>query len=362
MKSLRAFSRARAKLNPSAFVEMNENVLQTFYDEAPYLCWHGMRLLACDGTRLVLPRHESIVAEYGEHGFSPNADSKKSLALGSFLYDTLNLVTLDAQLAPYHSSEQELLRKHLEKVGKGDLLLLDRGYPSLALMFELHCREIEFCIRMKDNWWLDVKAFDQSGKKDQFVTFELPAKDSHVREAYLNCPNKLKCRLIAVDLPNGEREILCTSLVKKSKYTYADICEPYPHRWGVEEAFKLFKTRVEVENFSRKTAREVQQDYHAKVFMMTLCAVLAFPIEQRVREEHLQHQLKHPKKINRTGALAMMGNVAIGLFLTSKVNQVFEPFDKIVAQTTEIIRPGRKTPRHKKLKSQMIYKQVYKRI
>ncbi len=30
-----AFTRARAKLNPTAFVELNENVNKTFYDEAP---------------------------------------------------------------------------------------------------------------------------------------------------------------------------------------------------------------------------------------------------------------------------------------------------------------------------------------
>lgn len=103
-----------------------------------------MRLLAADGTRLVLPKHRSVIEEFGEHGFGPNADSKRSLALGSFLYDPLNLITLDAQIAPYSSSEAELLRKHLDKVEQGDLLLLDRGYPSIALMFELSTKELNF--------------------------------------------------------------------------------------------------------------------------------------------------------------------------------------------------------------------------
>ena len=69
-----AFTQARAKLNPEAFVELNENVNQTFYEEAPYLTWHQMRLLAVDGTRLVLPNHKSVTEEFGEHGFGPNAD------------------------------------------------------------------------------------------------------------------------------------------------------------------------------------------------------------------------------------------------------------------------------------------------
>lgn len=341
---------------------MNENVIGTFYNGAPYLCWHGRRLLACDGTRLALPHHESVVEEFGEHGFGPRADSKRSLAIGSFLYDTLNMVTLDAQLAPYRSSERELLRKHLDKVKEGDLLLLDRGYPSLAIMFELHCRGVEFCIRMKEEGWLDVRQFAQSGKNEQRVRFKLPAKDSHIKEAYPDCPEQINCRLIAVNLPNGEKEILCTSLTDETKYTYDDICELYPHRWSVEEGYKLFKIRAEVEYFSGKTARAVKQDFYAKVFMMTLCAVLAFPIEEKVRKEHLELKAKHPKKINRTAALSLTTNLAVGLFLKRKIDDALNAFDRIVSKTTEIIRPGRKFKRKTKSKPQPLYNQTYKRI
>jgi len=355
-----AFSRARAKLNPSAFIELNENVTETFYQEAPYLCWHGMRLLACDGTRLALPRHESVVEEFGEHGFGPRADSKRSLAIGSFLYDTLNLVTLDAQLAPYRSSERDLLKQHLAKVRKGDLLLLDRGYPSIAIMFELYARGIEFCMRMKEDAWLEVRRFAESDKKDEIVRFQLPEKDKGVKDQYPHLPDWLKVRLVAVDLPNGEKEILCTSLTKKSKYTYNDICELYPHRWSVEEGYKLFKARAEVEYFSGKTARAIKQDFYAKVFMMSLCSILAFPIEEKLRKEYQQHQ--HPKKVNRTAPLSLTNNLSIGLFLKRKINAALHAFDLIVSKTTEIIRPGRKFPRKTKSKPQPLYNQIYKRI
>lgn len=355
-----SFSRARAKLNPSAFVEMNENVVNTFYEEAPYLVWHGLRLLASDGTRLTLPHHESIVEEFGEYGFGPHAESKRSLAIGSFLYDTLNLITLDAQLAPYSSNERELLYKHLEKIRQGDLLLLDRGYPSRALIFELKARGIEFCMRMKEDWWLDVKKFAESGQREQLVTFTLPAKDYSLLNTYPHLSKQLSCRLICVELENGEKEILCTSLTDTDKYTYEDLVELYHHRWSVEEGYKLFKARAEVEYFSGKTARAIKQDFYAKVFMMTFCAMLAFPIEEQVRKEHLQSKNKHPKKINRTAALSLSGNLMIGLFLTQKVKAAIDAFDKIVSKTTEIIRPNRKFER--KRKNKRLYSSNYKRL
>ena len=154
-----ALSQARAKLNPWAFKRLNEVAVNTFYEGAEYYLWYNMRTLAVDGTRLVLPNHPSIVKEFGQHKFGPNADSPRSLALGSMLYDVLNQITIDAQLAPYSSSEGDLLQAHLDKVKAGDLLLLDRGYPCFWLLFMLKAKGIEFCVRLKDNWWLKVKEF-----------------------------------------------------------------------------------------------------------------------------------------------------------------------------------------------------------
>ena len=130
-----AFTQARAKLKPEAFKRLNEIAVNTFYDRVEYYEWHKMRLLAVDGTRLVLPNHPTIAEEFGVHQFGPKADSPRSLAMGSLLYDPLNLVTIDSQIAPYASSERDLLMQHLDKVNSGDMLLLDRGYPSFWLLF-----------------------------------------------------------------------------------------------------------------------------------------------------------------------------------------------------------------------------------
>lgn len=355
-----AFSKARAKLKPEAFIELNDNVVTTFYTQAPYLGWHNMRLLASDGTRLVLPNHPSIKEEFGEHGFGPNADSKKTLATASFLYDPINLITLDAQIAPYTSSERDLLYRHLEKVEEGDLLLLDRGYPSILLMFLILSKGADFCMRMKEDWWLSVKDFMDSGDKERIVSFELPKKDRKILKHYPELSTQITARLICVALETGEKEVLCTSLTDMEKYTHDDFVELYHYRWNIEEGYKLFKARVEVENFSGKTAKAVKQDFHAKVFMMSLCAVLAFPIEEKVKKEYKEGENKHQKKINRTAALSATCSITVALFIKRAVTKAIEAFDNIVSQTTEIVRPGRKEERKHKPKKQ--YHMNYKRL
>lgn len=357
-----AFTQARAKLKHEAFIELNDNVVESFYTEAPFRTWNNMRLLAVDGSRLMLTKHPSVIKEFGEYGFGPNADSKQSLAIASLLYDPLNYITVDSQLAPYSSSEKSLLLKHLEsdKIKQGDLLLLDRGYPSIALIFLLTANKIEFCMRMKEDWWLPVKAFSDSGEKERIVSFKLPKKDSAALKDYPHIiDQEIKCRLVCVTLENGEKEVLCTSLVNREKHPYEQFNELYHFRWNIEEGYKMFKSRAEVERFSGKTALAVKQDFYAKIFMMSLCAVMAFPIEEKViKESKEDNNTKHNQKINRTSALAMLQNISIGLFLKSIVDQAIIAFDNIVMRTVEIIRLGRKFPRkhHPKRQYHMNYK------
>ena len=357
-----AFTQARAKLNPWAFQRLNDVAAGTFYEGAEYYVWHSMRVLATDGTRLVLPNHPSVIEEFGQQHFGPKADSPRSLAMASMLYDVLNQITLDAQLAPYASSERDLLMQHLDKIKPGDLLLLDRGYPCFWLLFLLKAKGIEFCVRLKDNWWLKVKDFTESNEKERIVTFALPKKDKKKLADFPEMQDAtITCRLIKIDLPNGEKEILCTSLVDPGKYTYEEFDKLYHYRWNEEEAYKLLKSRIELENFSGKTARAVKQDFYAKVFLMTLCAAYAHPIEDKVVEEYkADENRKFDQKINRTNAVSMTQDILIAVFLRRQFDKALNAFDKVVAETREIIRPGRSNPRKKRPKQ--LYSMNYKRL
>lgn len=357
-----AFTQARAKLKPEAFKRLNEIAVNTFYDRAGYYEWHGMRLLAVDGTRLVLPNHPTVAEEFGVHQFGPKADTPRSLAMASLLYDPLNLVTIDSQIAPYAASERDLLVEHLDKINAGDMLLLDRGYPSFWLLFLLKAKGIEFCVRLKEDWWLKVKDFTESIDKERIVTFALPKKDRNKLKDFPNIlDTEITCRLIKVELGNGEKEVLCTSLTDDKSYPYSDFEQLYHYRWNEEEAYKLLKSRIELEDFSGKTAKAVKQDFHAKVFLMTLCAAYAHPIEEKVIAEYeADKNRKYGQKINRTNALATTMDILVPTFIHKKYEEALRAFDLLVWNTREIIRPGRSNPRNKRPKKP--YSMNYKRL
>jgi hypothetical protein len=357
-----AFTQARAKLIPEAFLELMHACLPEFYESAPYYAWNGHRLLAIDGSTLNLPNHKTIEEEFGVHNVGCNADVKRSMARMSLCYDVGNLITLDARIDKFTTSEQALLSTHLDTVSflPNDILLLDRGYPSIALMYELRHRKIHFCMRMKDCWWKEVQKMIEAGETDKEVTFRLPPKDIALQKKLGSKKINVKCRLVVIELENGGKEVLCTSLLDKTMYSLTDLKELYHFRWGVEEAYKLLKERVEVGVFSGKTAKAVKQDFYAKVFMMTMCAIMSFPIEQKVKEESRTVKTKYPKQINRTNAIGFVKSSWPVLWMKKKLSKMLVNLDKVLEKTVDIVRLGRSFHRKhtQKKPPSMNYKQL----
>jgi hypothetical protein len=348
------FSKSRRNLAPEAFLELNDLVWRRFYQQVDYLGYHGHKLLAVDGTFLNLPNHESIREEFDVRGMGRGTkkDVPKSMCLLSMLYDPVNYLTLDVQTGPTDGSEMDLLLKHLSKVGKGDILMLDRGYPSRALFAALQTKGIHFVVRMVMHW-LPVKKFMQSRKQDMEIAVEVPDGDyERYKQQFPSIRKTVKCRLVRVLGDNGEQQVICTSLLDNAKYKPAELGELYRIRWGIEEGYKMYKARVQVEAFSGKTATAVKQDIYAKAMMMTMCAALAFPIEERVikeyKEDRKKGMVKHLRKINRTFAYWSAKGILIGMFIKRMVRRALAVFDKQVEANTEIIRPGRSNPRKKK--------------
>ena len=345
-----AFSQARKSLDPEVFTELSQTLHDSFYGEQAYLTFDNMRMLAIDGSRLNLPRHKSTLEAFGEVGYGPNADVQRIQAQCSFLYDVLNLTVLDAQIEPLSVGEKTLAYKHLEKVRQVDFLLMDRGYPSIRLFFELVSKGVQFCVRMNEHWWRTVKEFEATGQQEGIVRYKLGGKARQaLRHLGEIVDKELVFRIVCVTLDNGQKEYLCTTLADAQRYPHEMFAELYHCRWGVEEAFKLLKERIGIEAFTGKTAIAVRQDFHAKVFAMNMFAVVAFPIEEQLRNEE-EKERKHPRKLNRSSNMGSFLTSVTAIFIKGLVKEAIEAFDRIALKTTEIVRKGRKNPRKHKIK------------
>ena len=263
-------------------------------------------MLAVDGSTLQLPgNHSSLKKKFSHHLFGPKADAGHWMSRISYLYDVFNGLVLDAGMESYTTSESALCAQHMPFIKKGDLVLFDRYYASFERMFLLRAKGAHFVFRMKDNWWNCVDNFVKSGLNEQMVCLQLPAKLQYLLAKYPHLSPTLKVRLVKKTNRKGETQVFCTSLTETQTYSHKSILNLYKQRWGIEEAYKLIKCRLEVADFSGLTAWAIQQDFYAKTLLITLSNTLCFGIKPRQpkRQPVKRNKEKRVPIINRTYAL-----------------------------------------------------------
>jgi hypothetical protein len=226
-----------------------------------------------------------------------------------------------------------------------DLFVFDRYYASQLLYFLLAQQEVRFCFRLKLNWWMPAKKFYASGKSSEVLTIQLPQADRERAQQLGITLTTMRVRLVRVELPGGLTELLLTNLINERQFSVAAIKELYALRWPVEEAYKSFKHKVCLENFSGKSKKAVLQDFYVKLFIMNLTAVMVGPINQALAKNTVR--VKHHHQCNFTEALATMKKAVVSLFITNKVTTTLHRCIERFFRFTEPIRPGRNNKRKK---------------
>lgn len=353
-----ALTKARMKLKFEAFIELNLHLVNYFEKYFTPRTWFGFRLLSIDGSTTRLPMTEAITKHFGAWNGRQGAPSP--MARVSQMFDVLNKISVDAVIKPKSIGERELASQHLLNVMPNDLILLDRGYPAWWLFSLILSMNADFCARISCTKWKAVRKFFNSGLPEKII--ELPAHTTsmaHCKQMGLDTA-PLKLRLIRIE-NEGKIAILITSLIDTQLYPINIFSDLYHNRWPVEEDYKTIKCRLELENFSGKSALSVYQDFHAKVFAKNLVWMMAFHIKDRLNSD--SELKKYQYQINFTQAFSKSKGVIALLFHDSfkKIKRLIADLQYIFQRTVEPIRPGRKYPRKHKAKPRRYFPQ-YKPI
>ena len=284
------------------------------------------------------------------------------MGLASACYDVLNNLMIDTRIGHSSGSERMHAIEHLKYVASNALMLYDRGYPALWFMQAHLERSIDFCIRCPWNLYNETRDFYLGDQWETIVT--LTPKGDARKKCHLHgvSDKPFKVRLIRVDLPDGEKEILITSVLDNKIISYQCFKWLYHERWGVEEAFKRLKSRLEVENFSGKSVRAVKQDFYAKMMTYNLEALFAKVAEPKVKKETAH--CKYDYAVNHAQALSRLKGAWVKMFklphrlLSGFITQLVD----IVAACRESIRPDRSYTRDFVGKKKARFPVPYKRV
>ena len=110
--SKRAFSQARANLNPAFVRKFADGIAEIHAQDPDAPIWNGMRLIAMDGTDIALENSAERKQGFGCSGSKKEA----ATALGSLAYGPLDHAIYDCQIAPYAADERDLAKLHMSRL------------------------------------------------------------------------------------------------------------------------------------------------------------------------------------------------------------------------------------------------------
>ncbi len=339
-----AFVQARMKIKPEVFHQLSQILIDEFYtdNQAAVKLWKGFRVLAVDGSRITLPITKELKGIYGEAKNQTGTGVVQARC--SVLYDIENKYVLDGSLAPLHKGERELALTHLKSCKSNDLLIYDGGYPSYDFINEHIQTGVDYLMRVKVSFsqvTLDFKA----SKKQSLITKLYPGKNAKLCDKSYSKDTPIQVRLVRVELPKGETEILITSLVDSKKHPNNLFKELYFKRWKVETFYDELKNKLKVEHFSGYSNQSILQDFYAALFVSNVQTLIVSEIEDEIAEENKQN--KYDYKINTNLSYGFLKNRILDVFFSSEsMETALLELKSLYLKNRTPIRPNRSNERN----------------
>lgn len=262
--SAASFCTARNKITPDLLRHMLHEIVSTSFDATfGAQRWFGRRVFAVDGMKVNLQRSPDLEAAFGvpEGSYCPQV-------LVSVLLDVCARAPVDVEVSPFATSEREHLLAMLPSLAAGDIVVLDRGYPSHEILQTLVQEGIDFLTRVpSSHTFAAIDELRESGGDDCLVYVDPP--DGSPPEW-----TRLTLRAVRLRGPDGTESFFITSL-RRSQFSRGQLRQLYHMRWEAEEFYKLFKgPYIGQGQFRSKSPAGIKQEIHALILFLAIARVL----------------------------------------------------------------------------------------
>jgi len=136
----RAFAKMRRGFSAQVFGQLNVTLLALARPLIDAHRWHGLRVVAADGSRVRVSTRRGAELDADHYAFA--------------LYLPGAELTLHASLHPADGSERQMLFESLDATAPDDLLVLDRGLIGNTMEAILVQAQRAFCVRVDASGWL----------------------------------------------------------------------------------------------------------------------------------------------------------------------------------------------------------------
>ena len=336
--SKQAYSEARQKISPTAFIKLADAIISWFYGDDDFKTFNGYRLSAIDASILEINNSERLRNAFG---YVEGKTVKLARAMASGIYDIENDMMITSKITRYDSSERDVAIELIEKLKelglKNDLILFDRGYPSKKFISYLEDSRIKYLIRVSSK---SMKQVNEAKEPDQIVKVEVDGKT-------------INLRVLRFMLDSEIEEVLVTNLLDES-LGIQEFKELYFKRWGIEVKYNELKNRLQIQNFTGDTVIAVEQDFYASIYLSNMVALAKNEANEKIAQKNEDKDLKYEYKVNTNILIGKLKDSMVLMLLEDNSEKRLKMFNQImqeISRNTIPIRPGRSNIRKMGLKA-----------
>lgn len=292
------------KIDCSYFNNINDILLDHVYGN-----YNDKRLIAVDGTHIALNK------TLHEYNYKLSRNSHYFSVLISTLFDVILEMPINYYLSKTHC-ERSALREQFRYLNKTDILIMDKGYYSTEILFELYNLGIDVIFRLRYNLII-LKKLNK-------------VNDTTIIRKYNN--QCIKFRILRYTINKKDYYIGTTIYDENIEY----FKETYWKRWKIEVNFKYSKYNLSMNNIKSKSENNVIQDIYIHNFIFIISAYIKYNLEIEIKESY---------SINVTSLLNMIINDLLYLILyknntINNTNEIIRIFN-IMKESLVYVRPNR---------------------
>jgi hypothetical protein len=315
----------------------------------PDWLWKGRTVHLIDGSTVSMPDTPENQAVY------PQSRSQKP-GLGFPLARIVAIISLatgavrDLAIGPYkgkETGETSLLRKLLDRLKKGEIVLGDRYFASYFGIAQLVERGVDGLFRMHQLRKVDFRRGHALGVEDHRVLWQKPARPDWMDEAtYARMPNEMWVRELRYQVSQpGYRVselVVVTTLLDPIEYTKEELADLFMSRWNVELDLRSIKVVLQMDVLRCKRPELVEKEIWVHL--------LAYNIIRNLMTVAAAAHEAQPRTLSFKGTLQALE--AFGDRMESAApalrQTLWEEMLVVIAYHRVGDRPGRTEPRAKK--------------
>ncbi len=355
--SKQAFSKQRLNLKPEIFIDLYKDYLEDFYTNSKkeVKTYKGYYVLAIDGSMFEIPNTKEL-REIFKTQKNSSGHRESARARVSGIYDIENEFMVDAIIADCDQGEKKLAKRNIEETGKiidlkKCIIIFDRGYPGLDLIWFLEKLGIKYIFRLQStnmyekekksmttsDEWVNLSCVDRLRKiEDGSVKKELREKKN------------IPVRFTKVVLDTGEIEYLLSN-ISETIIPEKEMKNTYFKRWQIEIGYDILKNKLHIENFTGKTKVTIEQDFYAQIYLFNLLQDIKHEANKKIQKKQKDKNLKYEYKPNVNLLAGWLKNILIAMIFVDTKEKKRELYDIVLEKAEKnlvAINPNRSYERN----------------